>query len=99
MNDDVRALFRQQAGFDPIELFGARKDAARAELPRFPRRSRDAACRRNGSANWRAMRREKPQLDLVLTHVDDRFDTGMRDAIGADAARVLPLLDRTASRS
>ena len=38
-------------------------------------------------------RRAKPHLDLVLTHVDDRFDTGMRDAIGADAARVLPLLD------
>jgi hypothetical protein len=29
----------------------------------------------------------------VLTHVDDRFDTGMKDSIGADAARVLPLLD------
>ena len=41
-----------------------------------------------------SIRREKPHLDLVLTHVDDRFDTGMRDAIGADAARVLPLLDR-----
>jgi hypothetical protein len=25
--------------------------------------------------------------------VDDRFDVGMRDSIGADAARVLPLLD------
>jgi hypothetical protein len=41
-----------------------------------------------------AIRRERPHLDLVLTHVDDRFDTGMRDAIGADAARVLPLLER-----
>ncbi len=41
-------------------------------------------------------RSNKPHLDLVLTHVDDRFDTGMRDAIGADAARVLPLLDRHA---
>jgi hypothetical protein len=30
---------------------------------------------------------------MVLTHVDGRFDTGMRDLIGADAARVLPLLD------
>ncbi len=39
------------------------------------------------------VRRSKPYLDVVLTHVDDRFDTGMRDAIGADAARVLPLLD------
>src|ERR1039457_835419 len=33
------------------------------------------------------MRAEKPNLDLVLTHVDDRFDTTMHDAIGADAAR------------
>ena len=33
-----------------------------------------------------AARHEKPQLDLVLTHVDDRFDKGMRDAIGADAS-------------
>ena len=23
MNDDVRAQFRQQSGFDPLELFGA----------------------------------------------------------------------------
>jgi hypothetical protein len=29
----------------------------------------------------------------VLTHVDDRLDTGMREAIGADAGRLLPLLD------
>ena len=38
-------------------------------------------------------RTAKPGLDIVLTHVDDRFDTGMKDSIGADAARVLPLLD------
>ena len=38
-------------------------------------------------------RRAKPHLDLVLTHVDDRFDAGMKDAIGADAGRVLPLLE------
>jgi len=25
-----------------------------------------------------SLRREKPDLDLVLTQVDDRFDTGMR---------------------
>ena len=30
----------------------------------------------------------------MLTHVDDRFDTRMRDLIGADASRVLPLLDQ-----
>jgi hypothetical protein len=39
------------------------------------------------------IRRSKPHLDIVLTHIDDRFDTSIRDALGADAARVLPLLD------
>ena len=38
-------------------------------------------------------RRTKPHLDIVLTHIDDRFDPSIRDALGADAARVLPLLD------
>jgi hypothetical protein len=93
MNDDVRALFRQQSGFDPIELFGARKDDAsrkafldfRAELAR--------KMQEEWLGELESVRRDKPQLDLVLTHVDDRFDTGMRDAIGADAARVLPLLN------
>ena len=28
MNHDVRKLFQAERGFDPIELFGARKDAA-----------------------------------------------------------------------
>ncbi len=40
-----------------------------------------------------SFRQFRPDLDVVLTHVDDRFDTGMKDSIGADAARVLPLLD------
>ena len=93
MNDDVRREFRARAGFDPIDLFAGRRDAAsqkqfldfRAELAR------------RMEEEWlgvlEGLRREKPDLDLVLTHVDDRFDTGMRDAIGADATRVLPLLD------
>jgi hypothetical protein len=94
MNDDVRAQFRARNGFDPIELFGARKDAAsrrafldfRSELAR--------KMQEDWLAEVETLRRDKPDLDLVLTHVDDRFDAGMRDAIGADAARVLPLLDR-----
>lgn len=45
-------------------------------------------------AEMESIRRARPHLDLVLTHVDDRFDTRMRDLIGADASRVLPLLDR-----
>ena len=93
MNDDVRALFRQQHGFDPLELFAARKDeASRKEFLNF-RAELAGRMQEEWMGELEAARRLKPHLDLVLTHVDDRFDSGMRDAIGADAARVLPLLD------
>jgi hypothetical protein len=93
MNDDVRTLFRQEGGFDPIELLSNRKEtASRAAFLEFR-----ASLARKMQEEWigelETARRRKPHLDLVLTHVDDRFDPGMRDAIGADAARVLPLLD------
>ena len=94
MNDDVRAAFRKLNGFDPIEIFGERKDEG------FRRAFLDyrAGLARKMQEEWigqlETVRAQKPYLDLVLTHVDDRFDTGMRDAIGADAARVLPLLDK-----
>ena len=94
MNADVRTLFRREAGFDPIEIFGARNDeASRARFLDFR-----AGLARSMQEEWLAeldqSRRQEADLDVVLTHVDDRFDAGMRDAIGADAARVLPLLDR-----
>jgi hypothetical protein len=94
MNDDVRAEFRKQAGFDPIEIFSIRRDdASRRQFLEFR-----ASLARRMQEEWigrlESLRVRKPHLDLVLTHVDDRFDTGMRDAIGADAARVLPLLDQ-----
>ncbi len=93
MNADVREEFRRQSGFDPIELFTTRQDdAARRAFLEYR-----AALARRMQQQWieeiETVRSQKPQLDLVLTHVDDRFDPAMRDAIGADAARVLPLLD------
>lgn len=93
MNNDVRAGFVAQHGWDPIEIWSKHNDAAslrsfldfRAELVR------------RMQEEWlhtaESFRTGKPDLDIVLTHVDDRFDAGMKDAIGADAARVLPLLD------
>jgi hypothetical protein len=92
MNDDVRKMFREAHGFDPLELFSARKDAAslrvfldfRAELAR--------RMQQDWMEQIGALRAVRPNLDFALTHVDDRFDAGMRDAIGADAARVLPLI-------
>ena len=93
MNADVRAEFQRQAGFDPLEVFGARAD------PKSRRLFLDfrAGLARRMQEEWLAgldvSRREKPDLDLVLTHVDDRLDKAMRDAVGADAEGVLPLLD------
>jgi hypothetical protein len=93
MNDDVRAEFRSAHGFDPIEVFGQRSDERSRRLFLDFR----AALARRMQQEWLGVleeaRGERPHLDVVLTHVDDRFDSNMRDAIGADAASVLPLLD------
>lgn len=40
-------------------------------------------------ARLRTLRQDKPELDILLTHIDDRFDPNMRAALGADAARLL----------
>lgn len=96
MNDNVRAEFRALAGFDPLELFGTRKDDKSRRLFLDFRSELARRMQEEWLAKLEGTRKAKPNLDLVLTHVDDRFDTGMRDAIGADASRVLPLLDRHA---
>lgn len=94
MNDNVRAQFRAAGGFDPIELFQTRKDAPsqRAFLDFRARLARDM--QQQWLAEIESIRRTRTYLDIVLTHVDDRLDTSMRDAIGADSAQLLPLLDR-----
>jgi len=93
MNDDVRAEFKTAAGWDPIEIWGTHNDAA--SLRQFL--DFRAGLARRMQEEWlvkvEAFRTFRPDLDVVLTHVDDRFDTGMKDSIGADVARVLPLLD------
>ena len=90
MNDDVRREFKAAHGVDPLDA-GSRTDPAK-----FLEYRADLA--RRQQTEWigvvDAIRSKKPDLDLVLTHVDDRFDSRMRDLVGADAARVLPLLDR-----
>ena len=91
MNDDVRAEFRGQAGWDPIEIWGKHNDAP--SLRQFL--DYRAGLARRMQEEWLGMAESLGgALDIVLTHVDDRFDMGMKDSIGADAARVLPLLDK-----
>ncbi len=92
MNVDVRAEFQRLHRFDPLDLF--RKPGASASVFLDYRAELARRMQEEWLGELEAVRREKPNLDLVLTHVDDRFDTGMRAAIGADAARVLPLLDK-----
>ncbi|MGA2329568.1 MAG: hypothetical protein ABSH05_25190 [Bryobacteraceae bacterium] len=95
MNDDVRREFRQTRGFDPLELF--QPPAPRPERLRQFLDFRAELARRI-QVEWigeiETVRRQRPDLDLVLTHVDDRFDPGMRDSIGADAAGLLPQLEQ-----
>jgi hypothetical protein len=94
MNEDVRREFKEKAGVDPLELFkpGANKE----DIARFLTFRAEVAERMQ--ERWLGeisrTRTKRPHLDIVLTHVDDRFDTRMRDLIGADAARILPMLDR-----
>jgi hypothetical protein len=99
MNQDIRDEFRGLQGFDPIELFGSAKTPAHSDAKRWKTfLDYRADLTRRQQEKWigqiESMRTLKPDLDFVLTHVDDRFDTRMHDLIGADAARVLPLLDQ-----
>jgi len=98
MNDDVRAEFQRAAGFDPVDLFDPKSERRwernAAGLARFLEFRAELARRQQVEwiAELEAIRKTKPHLDLALTHVDDRFDTSMREKLGADAARVLPML-------
>jgi len=98
LDADVRREFQQTAGFDPLDLFDAESPRNWQKntpgLARFLEFRAQLAQRQQIEwiAQIEALRRLKPQLDLTVTHIDDRFDTSMREKLGADAARVLPLL-------
>lgn len=95
MNQDIRNEFRRLHGFDPIELFqSAKLDDARLRMFLDYRAGLAERMQEKWIGQIESLRASKPDLDLVLTHVDDRFDTRMHDLIGADASRVLPLLDQ-----
>jgi hypothetical protein len=93
-NSDVRAEFRSRNGFDPLELFGPRKDEASRRAFLDFRSDLARRMQEEWLGQLEGLRQRKPHLDIVLTHIDDRFDEGMKDALGADAARVLPLMER-----
>jgi len=98
MNENVRAEFKRTGGFDPKLLFDAESLVRASINPAGLRKFLDfrAALTSRMQADWLDVidrsRRAKPYLDVVLTHIDDRFEPGIRDALGADVARSLPLM-------
>jgi hypothetical protein len=98
MNDDVRQEFKRTAGFDPKLLFDPASSYSAAKNPQGLRRFLDfrAGLASRMQADWLDVidrtRSSKPYLDVVLTHIDDRFEPGIRDTLGADVARSLPLI-------
>jgi hypothetical protein len=98
MNSDVRAEFLAASGIDPLDLFNPRSPQYYNTSAQGMARFLDfrAGLARRQQAEWIAqiddIRKTKSWLDLTLTHVDDRFDSTMRDKIGADTSKTLPLL-------
>ncbi len=97
MNDDIRAAFQRADGFDPKLLFDA--NSRYAKDPEALRKFLDfrAQLASRMQADWLdvidRIKTAKPYLDVVLTHIDDRFEPGIRDALGADVARSLPSIE------
>jgi hypothetical protein len=97
MNEDVRRMFQSSAGFDPRLLFDPASEYAASRAPAGLRRFLDFRCQlaTDMQVYWMDFasqkRAKKPWLDIVLTHIDDRFDEGIRDSLGADVARALPM--------
>lgn len=91
-NDNVRSAFSKVHGVDPLAIVKDKKHELRSVWLDF-RANLAKQMQEEWLARLEAERRQKPHLDIVLTHVDDRFDTRMRELIGADAGRLLPLLD------
>jgi hypothetical protein len=92
-NADVRRDYKSHKGIDPLDLIGSKNTKGMKDFLGYR-----ADLARKMQEEWmekiETIRHTgKPDLDLVLTHVDDRFDTRMRELIGADAGRLLPLLN------
>ncbi len=89
MNDDVRREFQKLKGVDPaLNHAYAGKDFLEYRV--------DLA--RRQQLEWLdvigGVRKTKPWLDVVVTHIDDQFDTRMRALLGADAKALLPVTEQ-----
>jgi hypothetical protein len=100
LNATVRAEFKTRFGFDPLELFDQKS-------PRYWKRDApswkkfvDYRVEQVRALNERflalvpELEDGKRSMALALTFVDNLYDPKMREAIGADAKQMLPLLEK-----
>ncbi len=94
MNGWVRADAERKLGFNPTDLFD---DNCERHWSRSPKQWGEFADYRAKLAldlQARLIRRVAgvvPGADIVVTQIDDRFDTRMREYLGADTAALIPL--------
>ena len=97
MNAWVRDDYQRQHGVDPLQLFAE-------DSPLFWSRNQQAwksfaeyrgALTLRLQEEWLGfLRTRHPDLDLMVTQIDDRLDPRMKEYLGADAASLLPLAEQ-----
>lgn len=96
LNDWVRQDYSAKHGLDPIEFFRADSGHYWSEDPEnwtvFANYRADLALRLQEKF-LTLIRATLPHADVVVTQIDDRFDTRMREYLGADAGALLPLAE------
>ena len=94
MNDWVRADAERTIGFNPADLFDEDCDRHWSRSPTHWGKFADYRAKLALDLQARLIRRVTgvvPQADIVVTQIDDRFDTRMREYLGADTAALIPL--------
>jgi hypothetical protein len=97
ISDSVRAEAAPLVGFDPLELLTPSGPCHWSKQPEawrvFVDYRADLALRLQ--EDWlKIIRNTFSDTDIVVTQIDDQFDLRMRELLGADAAKLLPLAKR-----
>ena len=97
LNAWVRADYRQRTGVDPLRFF----DSASVHFHQRDRKLwedfvdyRARLVLRLHKQFLQVIRSAFPDLDLVVTQIDDRFDRRMREFLGADSSALLSLAEQ-----
>jgi hypothetical protein len=100
MNGLVRSQVESAYGFDPVKLFDPNSPLFWTNSPPELRAFLDyrAGLQLQLHQYWIetliGARAQKPDLDVLVTYLDDLSVPSMHDLIGADAHRFLPLMDQ-----